>query len=221
MVLCRLCNSKVIPFTIYKGREYHRCPKCYLIQLLRSQCPSLEEEQREYQLHINDPYDERYRRYLQPVTNSMLEWLQKKKIQQPRILDFGSGPGPTISVVLEEQGWSVTNYDPFFSPDTSALLQRYDVISCTEVVEHFYEPKTSWEQLLALRNEQGSIIVMTQCSDSYSREETFHKWRYIREKSHVVFYHSQTMHWIAKHYGLQLSVLTPSVFVFSEDVDSL
>ena len=31
-------------------------------------------------------------------------------------LDFGSGPGPTLSVMLEEQGYRMSLYDPFFAP---------------------------------------------------------------------------------------------------------
>ena len=133
------------------------------------------------------------------------------------ILDFGSGPGPTIEVVLGEQGWTVTNYDPFFTPDEQALKERYDLISCTEVVEHFHTPKTSWKLLLSLLKPQGNLVIMTQPSDQYSTESAFKHWRYIREKSHIAFYHSQTMYWIAKTYGLQLSILSPSVFWFSRN----
>jgi len=166
-------------------------------------------------LHRNDPHDQGYRRFLSPVTNAMLEWLDTEQRQNPQILDFGAGSGPTISVVLEEQGWKVHNYDPFFFPDRSALARRYDLISCTEVVEHFYEPQRAWELLMSLRTDHGQVVVMTQCSDAHFTAVDFQAWRYIQEKSHVAFYHSKTMFWIAKHYGLQVSRLSPSVFWFS------
>ena len=131
----------------------------------------------------------------------------------PMILDFGSGPGPTISVVLEEQGWIVHNYDPFFCPDTAVLQRKYDLISSTEVVEHFYEPSKSWHQLFSLAKSQ--VVVMTQTSNRYSTVEEFKNWRYIREKSHVAFYHSLTMEWIAAEYGFQVERKAPNVFWFS------
>ena len=215
IILCRLCTTSVLPFCSYQGREYHRCTECGLIQLKQAQCPSPKQELEEYQLHRNDPFDKGYRKFLSKVTNPMLEWLSHSSSNATTILDFGSGPGPTIAVVLAEQGWPVTNYDPFFAPKQDVLLERYDLISCTEVVEHFHDPKTSWEILLSLRKPQGHLVVMTQPSDRYYSESTFREWRYIREKSHIAFYHSQTMVWIANTYGLQLSILSPSVFWFS------
>ena len=215
IMLCRLCSSRVVFFTEWQSRQYFRCSECSLIQLHRNQCPSQEEELGEYELHENDQYDKGYRKFLSPVTDAILTRLQQKQEQEPLILDFGSGPGPTISVVLQEHGWKVNNYDPFFFPNTETLEKTYDVIACTEVVEHFYEPKTSWEQLFSLVKPRGVIFVMTQSSDNHCTEASFQKWRYIREKSHVAFYHSHTMDWLANTYGLGLSKLEPRVFAFS------
>jgi len=202
-------------FCQYKDREYYRCSACSLIQLKREHCPSPADEEAEYRLHNNDPYDNGYRKFLSPVTHLMLKWLEKQENTKPYILDFGAGSGPTISVVLEEQGWPVTNYDPIFYPEISTLDKKYDLISSTEVVEHFFVPHKSWKQLFSLRKQNGHVVVMTQCSDAYFTETDFLNWRYIREKSHVAFYHSQTMSWIAKEYGLRLKKLSPNVFWFS------
>ena len=215
MSVCRLCFAKTTTIWRYKDREYQRCSSCFLIQLQRSQCPAPAAEEAEYQLHKNDPYDIGYRRFLSPVTAIMLEWLQTKKSIHPVILDFGSGPGPTISVVLGEHGWNVRNYDPFFQPDTAALQIKYDLISSTEVVEHFYEPNKSWKLLFSLGKKSCQLVVMTQCSDPYYSETAFQNWRYIREKSHVAFYHSRTMEWIAAAYGFQITQRTANVFWFS------
>ena len=215
MILCRLCTTATLPFCNDQQRDYQRCPECFLIQLKNEQCPTPKQELEEYKLHKNDPFDNGYRQFLSKVTKPMLEWLQIQPLTTPSILDFGSGPGPTISVVLAEQGWAVTNYDPFFAPNQDVLQERYDLISCTEVVEHFHSPQTAWKRLLSLLKRQGHLVVMTQPSDRYHCESEFKRWRYIRERSHVAFYHSQTMVWIANTYGLQLSILSPSVFWFS------
>ena len=215
MLSCRLCTTTVLPFCSYQQREYYRCPECFLIQLKRDQCPSPDQELEEYLLHKNDPFDNGYRHFLSKVTNPMLEWLERQPTKTPAILDFGSGPGPTIAAVLAEQGWRVTNYDPFFAPSEHVLQERYDLISCTEVVEHFHEPKSSWDILLSLLTQKGHLVVMTQPSDRYYAASDFKAWRYIREKSHIAFYHSQTMQWIANTYELELSTLSPSVFWFS------
>lgn len=217
MMNCRLCAHNVEYFASFQKRAYYRCPRCHLIQLEKNQCPTPNEEFSEYQLHQNDPKDEGYRRFLQKVTDPMLEWLNQKNNQNATTLDFGCGPGPTISIVMGEWGWNTQNYDPFFVPNKSVLLKRYDLISCTEVVEHFHEPERSWAQLYSLCSEEGSqLVVMTQPSDKHHTQQKFQQWRYIHEKSHVAFYHSFTMKWIADHFNMKLSILSPSVFWFSK-----
>jgi 2-polyprenyl-3-methyl-5-hydroxy-6-metoxy-1,4-benzoquinol methylase len=186
--------------------------------LNREQCPTYKEEREEYQLHNNNPFDAGYRKYLSKVTNPMIDYLERIVCQDINILDFGCGPGPTISVVLGEKGWVVQNYDPIFFPDKRALQFHYDLVSSTEVVEHFHEPRVGWDQLVSLLTDNGHLIVMTQCSDPYLNPKEFQQWRYIRERSHVVFYHSQTMKWIAKNYELQLTKLSSNVFWFSRSI---
>ena len=191
-----------------------------MIQLLEEYCPSKEAELAEYLLHNNSPNDSGYRQFLAPVTDEALSFLKRANFTEPRILDYGSGPGPTISAVLQEKGWSVVNYDPFFSPDTSQLTTPFQLITTTEVVEHFHYPASSWEHILSLLAEDGLLLVMTQIYDEQSKPEDFQKWHYIREQSHVAFYHSATLAWIAKKYELSLSVLSPRLFAFSRDKDS-
>ena len=217
MLRCRVCSSVTVPFFEQNNRNYERCTHCFLIQLRRMECPRLDDEKAEYMLHNNDPYDPRYRRFLQGVTQAMIQWLRREKRASPNILDFGSGTGPTISVVLGEEGWKVDNYDPLFSPDRRLLEKKYDVISSTEVVEHFYDPRASWALLFSLLKKDGCLVVMTQASDRYSTSETFARWRYIRERSHVAFYHTKTMEWLAQNHGMHLSVVSPNIFWFSKE----
>ena len=215
MPLCRLCDSVTESFFEHKHRNYERCTHCFLIQLRRSQCPSIEEETAEYMLHTNDPYDPGYRRFLGGVTDAMMQWLKVDQRSSPNILDFGCGSGPAISVVLGEKGWNVHNYDPLYSPDRKQIEQKYDLISCTEVVEHFYEPKESWDLLFSLLKNDGCLVVMTSSSDNHCTRDAFGRWRYVREKSHVAFFHSKTMQWLARHYERRLSILSSNIFWFS------
>lgn len=217
MLQCRLCRSVAVSFFEQNLRNYEMCTKCSLIQLRRSQCPNPEEEKKEYMLHNNDPYDQRYRRFLKGVTQAMIAWLTKEQRVSPNILDFGSGTAPTISVVLGEQGWNVYNYDPLFNPNKKNIQRKYDLISSTEVVEHFYEPKKSWDFLFSLLKKDGCLVIMTQTSDDHCVSETFGRWRYIREKSHVAFYHTKTMKWLAQKYEVQLSMVSNNIFWFSKE----
>ncbi len=216
MTICTLCTAQTDSFATWKGRVYFRCASCGLIQLMERQHPTLDEERSEYKAHNNDPTDLGYRKFLSPVTKPVLECLNKDIPSNPQLLDFGCGPGPTISIVLGESGWQMDNYDPLFYPNNALLEQRYDLITCTEVVEHFHDPRASWTQLLGLLKSTGKLFVMTQVSDRYQQPEAFVNWHYIREKSHVAFYHTETMKWIAQWQGIEVSHLARNVYLFEK-----
>ena len=216
MHICSLCLSPTEYFVTWQTRTYFHCSICRLTQLRPVHHPSRMEEKEEYLLHNNDSSDEGYRRFLNRVTAPVLLWLNDTydSVSRPKLLDFGCGSGPTISVVLGEQGWRMDNYDPIFFSDTHLLEQLYDLVVCTEVVEHFFRPKATWKDMISLLNEGGRLVVMTQVSDQYQQPLNFTGWHYIRELSHVSFYHTDTMRWIANEYGLHLTIWDKNVFCF-------
>lgn len=214
MHTCSLCLSPTEFFTTWKTRTYFRCSTCSLIQLSSEDHPSSSEEESEYLMHNNDPSDQGYRRFLGRVTNPALTWLNEHHVSTAWLLDFGCGPGPTISVVMKENGWFMNNYDPIFFPESQLLEQLYDLIVCTEVVEHFFTPRAAWTELFALLKKTGRLMVMTQVSDKHSCTADFVLWHYIREQSHVSFYHTDTMQWLASEHGLSLEVIDGNVFCF-------
>lgn len=214
MHTCSLCLSPTEFFTTWKTRTYFRCSTCSLIQLSSEDHPSSSEEESEYLMHNNDPEDQGYRRFLSRVTKPVLKWLEQTHSFSAELLDFGCGPEPTISVMLAEEGWTMENYDPIFFPNAALLENRYDLVVCTEVVEHFFTPRVTWGVLIGLLKEKGRLVVMTHVSDKKSVPTEFVHWHYIREQSHVSFYHTDTMRWIAKGYGLSLDVIDRNVFCF-------
>jgi hypothetical protein len=61
---------------------------------------SEDEEKSRYDTHNNDPKDVRYRQFLSQLSEPLL-----KKISDNSFgLDFGAGPGPTLSLMLEDYG---------------------------------------------------------------------------------------------------------------------
>ena len=59
---------------------------------------SAREEQAEYDLHENSPDDPRYRNFLSQLFEPVLAMISPGSYG----LDFGSGPGPTLSCMFEE-----------------------------------------------------------------------------------------------------------------------
>jgi len=156
---CPLClHPETNAFYRDADRDYHRCTQCALIFVSRADLLSAQEEKERYDLHENNPDDPGYRHFLSQLINPLLS-----KIGPPPLLglDFGSGPGPTLSVMLEEQGYRIKLYDPFYAPHIETLEQTYDFVTCTETLEHFNDPNKEWDLLIKLVKPGGWLGLMT------------------------------------------------------------
>lgn len=211
-MVCPLCEhtstTQVLTRTDpnYGDRHYHRCERCALIFLLPECRLSPEVERERYGLHENNPQDEGYVTFL----NQLVEPLRIILPEGAAGLDFGCGPGPTLSVLLRQHGFSVADYDPAFFPDTALLMQSYDFVVCTETVEHFYHPRQEWETFKGLIRPGGLLGLMTY---SYRDIASFKNWWYHREPTHVNFYHADTWQWIARAWGWDIKLLTERVVI--------
>lgn len=207
---CPLCaTARARPFASVKGRIFWRCPACLLTFLQPDQRRTAAQERAEYALHENDPADSRYRAFLSRCTDPLLAHLESGA----EGLDFGCGPGPTVSVMLAERGLTVRDYDPFFRPDRSALQRDYDFIVCTETAEHFHRPAREFALLDRLLRPGGRLALMT---GLLTDDEAFAGWRYIQEASHVTFYRRETMDWIAARFGWAAEYPARDVILFEK-----
>lgn len=132
-------------------------------------------------------------------------------------LDYGCGPGPTLSVMLEEAGMEMRLYDPYFAPDISVLDCLYDFVTCTEVAEHFCQPARDWNRLVRLLRHGSLLGVMTRLVDAGS---PFDEWYYKNDPTHVSFYSSNTFGWLAARYGLTIEYLNGRVILLSKARES-
>ncbi len=207
MQLCILCASESVrSYGHAHGRPVEECMKCGLIFVPRPFHPEARDEWRRYETHNNDPLDEGYRTFLRRVMKPLIH-----RISPPAEgLDFGAGPGPTLSVMLEERGFDMTVYDPFFAPDADIFERTYDFITCTETAEHFHNPAEEFERLHGMLKPGGWLAVMTQWADN----KNFGRWAYARDLTHVCFYRSRTMVWIADRFAYHLETPRRDVALF-------
>lgn len=166
-------------------------------------------ERKRYETHENDPGDPGYRRFLNQLARPLLERLPAGACG----LDYGSGPGPTLSVMLAEAGFPTMIYDPFFAPDESVLDRTYDFITCSEVIEHFFQPGEQFIRLDELLRPGGWLAVMTEVL----REQRLADWRYARDETHVAFYRESTIAWISRNFGWDFVFVSPNVVMFRKD----
>lgn len=208
MPTCRLCQSTdVAHFHQDKHRGYLRCQQCLLVFVDEASLLPLAQEKAIYDQHQNHPEDLGYRRFLNRLASPLLQRLGDAP---QKGLDFGCGPGPTLSLMLEHAGHTVALYDPIYYPHTHALKQQYDFITCTEAIEHFHYPHKEWQQLLALLKPGGWLGIMTKLVID---QAAFQNWHYKNDRTHVSFFSSETFAYLAQKYGLQWEILGGDVII--------
>jgi SAM-dependent methyltransferase len=155
---------------------------------------SPEKEYGEYLAHENSPADPGYRRFLAKLADPLLEKLPTER----QGLDYGCGPGPALAQIICGAGHSVSLFDPFFYPEQELLDRRYDFITCTETIEHFYRPAEEFARFERMLRPGGWLALMT-CFQT--DDDRFSSWHYRRDPTHVVFYRETTLRHIAKSFG--------------------
>lgn len=211
---CPLCCSDQTQVHTQKNvphlgpRLYWQCLGCGLFFLEPSHHLSAEAEKIRYDQHRNGPDQEGYVRFLSQLVEPMNQKL-KPGLQG---LDFGCGPGPTLEVLMRACGYDMAHYDPFYFPDRTVLQRTYDFVTCTEVIEHFSQPRKAFELLDQLLDpENGCLGVLTQVLEE---EKRFSDWWYLKDPTHVSFYQPRTFKWIARWLGWTVEFPKKNVMIF-------
>lgn len=196
---CPLCLgdcAKIFFIKKKSSKTYWDCPDCSLIYLDPKDLLNQEKEKAHYGTHNNDIHDPRYQEFVADVVDTVKELFPSTT----KGLDYGAGPGPVISYLLENDGYSMQVYDPFFSPNDQALAQTYDFIVSCEVIEHFVNPRKEFLKLSKLLRPGGALIVK---SHFYDESIHFPSWYYHGDPTHIAFYRKETFSWIKKNLDFQ------------------
>jgi 2-polyprenyl-3-methyl-5-hydroxy-6-metoxy-1,4-benzoquinol methylase len=129
-------------------------------------------------------------------------------------LDYGCGPGPTLSVLFKEKGFDMKNYDPFFFNEPNFLTIPYDFITCTEAIEHFSDPLKEIRLLVSLLKKGGWLAIKT---ETWARLIKFRTWYYRKDPTHVIFFSEKTFGWISGKFHLNLEKHPKSVFLLQKN----
>ncbi len=207
MPACPLCESTHIQhFHEDKRREYLQCQRCDLVFVHPDQRIDTVAEKAQYDMHQNDPNDQGYRRFLSRMAQPILDRVSPHSYG----LDFGCGPGPTLSLMLEEAGHNMKLYDIYYHPDTEVLAEEYDFVTSTEVIEHLYHPNKVWQQWLNLVKPGGWLGLMTKVVID---AEAFKTWHYKNDITHVCFYSRKTFQYLAERDSLELEFIGNDVIL--------
>jgi SAM-dependent methyltransferase len=195
---CPLCKEKGGHnlFFTDKFRPYYRCGHCTLIFVPSPWHIRADREKARYDLHQNDPADQRYRDFLGRIIPFMEESFTPGTV---RGLDFGCGPGPVLGEMLTEKGYEMSLYDLYFRDDRSVLTEKtYDFIVSTEVVEHLSDPMDILEHLLQILDKKGTLALMTRF---YDDKISFKTWFYKDDETHICFFTKESLLWFGEYIG--------------------
>jgi SAM-dependent methyltransferase len=205
---CPLCQSAdTHDFCADKRRRYVRCGGCHLVFVPPAYYLSEAEEKQRYDIHQNNPADSGYRKFLSRTFLPM----QARLAPGSRGLDFGSGPGPTLSLMFQEAGHQVALYDHFYAPDASVFAAKYDFITATEVLEHLHHPLTELERLWQCLKPGGTLGIMTKL---VLDRDAFATWHYKNDLTHVCFFSKSTLRWVARRWQAEIEFIDKDVVFF-------
>lgn len=208
---CPLCGWKEVEFRLLRdGVRYLGCGRCDLTFVHPADRPEPGAERARYESHRNDPTDPAYRAFLRRLADPLLERLAPGS----RGLDYGSGPGPTLSRILTEAGHPTRDYDPFFAPDSGVLGGVYEFVTCSETAEHFHAPGAEFERIDGLLRPGGWLGLMT---GIVGPDTDLSTWWYLRDPTHVAFYSMGTLAWIAESRGWRLVPISGTVVLFEKN----
>lgn len=211
MLHCTLCNSSNT-YQVLKDRPftYHACRNCGLHFVEPGQRLDPETEKSRYDQHENSPDDPDYREFLSQLYDPLIKRLPPGQFG----LDFGSGPGPTLSVMFEEAGHPMSIYDPFYANKPSVFNETYNFITMTETAEHLFNPLVEFEKLWSILKPGGYLGIMTML---LLEPESFKSWHYRKDDTHVTFYQKQSFDWLAQYVGADVEFFGERVIILEKN----
>ena len=208
--ICPLCKGEqTMPYFSDRYRDYLRCTTCALIFVPAIFHLSDDREKQRYDLHDNDPADPRYRAFLSRLYNPLKARLPTGACG----LDFGCGPGPTLSVMFRERGYATDIYDKFYARDPAVFQRAYDFVTATEVFEHLRDPQFELQRLYRLVKPGGILGIMTKLATD---KPAFETWHYKRDPTHICFFSKATFEWLGHLWHSKIEFIGADVILISK-----
>jgi hypothetical protein len=210
--MCPLCLEKNSSrYLTEENRAYLLCKTCDLVYVPSTYFISQKDEKAKYDNHQNSPQNQGYKDFL----NRLIKPLSKELFPNSYGLDFGSGPGPTLSVIMQEQGHKMEIYDYFYNDDKTVFEKEYDFITTTEVIEHLYQPLQEIQRLWSCLKPDGVLGIMTAFRPNI---DEFSDWYYKRDLTHIRFFTKKSFEWLAKKLEAKLYIPQSGVVILKKEI---
>lgn len=213
MYRCKICQaSSNVIHDSKKELIYYRCSACGFVFLDDVFMVDEVREKKQYDQHHNGLENEGYVQMFEAFIDvSVAPYLENIETA----LEFGSGPGPVLSTLLERRGLAVDIYDVYYAPQKVYEGKKYDLITSTEVFEHLQKPLDVLALLAKHTSSYGYIVLMTKFPPK--EDEAFLAWWYRRDPTHISFFTPQSFEIMAEKVGLKvLKTIKDNIVVFQK-----
>lgn len=196
---CIICGSKTSIINDPQLKvEYDVCDYCGFVHKKKSFHLEFELENEQYDRHENTIENEGYVNIFKELIENFIKDLNITG----KILEFGSGPNPVFKVLLEEAGYQVKDFDPFYNQNEDYKNHKYQMITSNEVPEHFANPIKEFDLLVSLLEPRGYLLLSSHFRNMDM--DKFLHWWYRRDVTHVSFYNLKTYEYLCKKYDLEI-----------------
>jgi predicted TPR repeat methyltransferase len=140
---------------------------------------------------------------IRPARNAqMVAALWNRALAGTVVLDFGGGDG-AFARALQAMGHRCHTVDAFHGEDTAELLNRYDLITCFEVIEHVpHGDLDAWmATLLGHLSAQGSVLLSTELLDA---DMALGNWYIAPRNGHISLHTAASLQALASRHGLSV-----------------
>lgn len=216
---CRICGEKTVTLDItnetvdYYGKtlEFRQCSKCHFIA-----CPT---NRREYKTPLDFGSSPRIGKEDQigregRMIQGALEILEGSNLD---VLIFGAGISEDYKHAQKYsriRSLSITDLDNFTNSDAFIPLhsdKQFDLVICSEVIEHFENPSDDFLTLFNFVKHSGLIICSTNVNDmKLSLEHTLYPFI----PGHTSYYSGLSLMTLAKKHGFFCDFRFPRIGLF-------
>ena len=196
---CKICGSRNL-MELDIQNKYYYCHDCEVIFIDPAEIVDSEEEKERYEGHDNNHQNEGYVQMFEDFIKTVINpHINLEQINN--VLEFGCGLGPVLADLLTAKELNVDRYDPYFFPEKVFEEKEYDLITSTEVFEHFSNPIKEMDLLTSHLKEGSYLAIMT---SFHPGPEKFEDWWYKWDPTHIVFYNQKTFSKIASDFDLEI-----------------
>ena len=120
--------------------------------------------------------------------------------QNARILDYGAGSGLFAARMADLGFRNVESYDPFSIPTRPS--GRFDIVTCTEVIEHSPTPLASLQDMRSLLMDHACIVLGETLQPTDIASVRGNWWYVAPRNGHVSTFADRTLAAVAAQLGL-------------------